>query len=333
MSSEDLSSCVPGLLAARVKEALEVPEALRPLVETTSLEVTRCLEVPISPGFSWSAHIRIRDFGYQGSWRGESPDATSQDRPVDRPVDVRGFPQVYAEATWSGSKINDFKDVGVTCWDLDFAEGSGAEVPTTAETDRMLLRGHFEPLGPAQVSGFFSRGGAELTPDMRSSHLESLVARWQAGTLAAERFRLLTDDGDLFDGTGLLIGMTEHIRSTGQLRMLRAAFDEEGFEALFDLGLIYSGVNGSALSRTAAPKLRDRLDAALADESRSAGLNFHLAISLETFARFLAERPEPRPFWRSHRRELGKDMIATLLKMEVERIKSGMTPDAGPGAS
>lgn len=329
MADLDLMSVMPTSLAANLKSVLAVAEPLRPLIETTNFEVTRLIEIPIAPGFRWSASLRIRDFGHQGGWMGDSPDSAKHEKPIE----VHGYPSLFAEEIWEGAKINDFHHVGLTCWDMDFGRENGADLPAADDADLMILRGKLEPLNQAQVSGFYSRGGAEMTPEMKTKHLESLATRWHAGTLTAERFRLLTDDGDLFDGAGRLIGIDESIRSTGQLRKIRAAFDDAGFEALFDLGVIYSGVNGSALSRAASPKLRDRLDAAMADETRSAGLNFHLAISLETFARFLAQRPEPRPFWRSHRRELGKDMIATLLKMEVERIQSGMKPDASPGAS
>lgn len=324
----DHTTILPTSLAVRLKDVLAVPDALRPLVDTTSFEVTRLLEIPISAGFQWSASLWIRDFGHHGAWRGDAPDASRQDRPIE----VHGYPSVFAEEIWEGAKVNDFHHVGLTCWDLDFGQEAGAQLPATENADLMILRGKYGPLSQAQVSGFYSRGGPEMTPEMKTRHLESLMTRWTAGTLAADRFRLLTDDGDLFDGTGRLIGMDETIRSTGQLRKIRAAFDQAEFEALFDLGVIYNGVNGSSLARAASPKLRERLDAALADEARSAGLNFHLAISLETFARFLAQSPEPRPFRRSHRRELGEDMMATLLKMEVERVQSGTKLDAGPGA-
>jgi len=325
MTASPLSS---GQMLSGLKSALSVPETLEPLLETTMLEVSRTLRIPIAPGFIWSAIIRIKDFASEASWRGDEPDR----RKYEDPVDVRGYPSLYAEDHWEGQPVNDFKHVGITCWDFDFARDRGAELPEMAEIDRLLLADHFEAMVSAQVNGFYGRGGKEPDTEFRALYLDHLVTRWQSGALLAENFRILTDDGDLFDGRGRLIGMDFRIRSTGELRKIREAVGPDRFEAFLERGVILNGPSGGSLARAHAPKLRERLDAALADEGRSAGVNFRPDIHLETYATFLAERPEMRPFWRSCRRDLGGNVMIDLLAREMDRREAGAKPDVSPAA-
>ncbi|MCE6958386.1 hypothetical protein LAZ40_04855 [Cereibacter sphaeroides] len=309
----------PSGLHAALLGALEVPEAERPLLESTSFRISRQLAFPISEGFTWRASIEVEDFACGTTWHSREAEARAGR------IRVSGYPQLFAPDRYDGQEINDFSHVDVTFWDFDYAQRLGTAVPDEEQVDVAILSGETRFLDTARIADCVG----DLPEDRTETFLADLIARTREGTVRPERMRLLADD-DVFDGAGRLLGREWRIRSPHRLRDLRDQAGAERIEAWFESGLLVHGVTGQRLTRELAPKQRGRIDDILEGITAQVAIDIRPVIAPGTWATYIATLPEAPPFWRFHRRGIAVGWQAEILALEHER-RSSLAPAPGCG--